>query len=1053
MKKKFKQSILFSLLSLSLISCGRNSNSLPNTGNSQQQSSDKTSVNSTQKPSTSTTQSTTPSTSPSTSTSTSTSNSNSTPDTPDTPNQDEDLWGEDLSAIMKQHLGGEVLPYVNLGRGADGGWKRNIGDYGVLTITGNKFAKSMLDEANTTYTARGWACTVNATTFTATLADKHLNVKLTDDGMGYAQITATFDEPFDKTTSTAWDEATLSSMHKSLGGHELPFVYLGMRSPDCSFDNRTKTFGIDGGKWDDSVLDDAVAALQAAGYQNVKKVTQSYGVVASGEFTFEDGCYIGVEIYKGGADTAPFPHLSAFYKEKFEAPTDGKWPSDITSRFNSSFDGHALPYIYLGTNTLSYDWNNEVKKLTIDGGATDSRIFANAKTTLTADGFTCVDEMNADGNQKSLISSKKMDGGCTIVAVLFAGAKLVNLDVYYYDPLTVPATSTAFDEAITQKIDQYIDGHSAEIPFVYLGTDKLATDYDNYDEALTITGDEFNGAMIDNAKTSFEATGYTVTIASDASFGRVFLATKTLTDKCTITVRMDSGYGPRSAAMTISYVEGFNVPATTDEWGKWSSDVTSAMEDELGGYTLPYFYLGAKNPTLKQSSKTIELTGKTWDNQILTLAKTALGTMDGFTWTFKDGIDRLDAEGKDEKGNTITIALYKNSKNKPYLKATYLKSFVVPANGAWTDGDTDETKIKSLMVTNFKEVLPYVYLGTETPIADFYNGELNITGETWDDQIFNLARTAFTADGYTLSSGTSIDDAGEMVTAYKKTDDSLIRVAVYQDRYGTANYKAVVETAADIPSDVTTWSDKIQAQMTSYMGSHDIPFFYTGAKDPSMTLKTYSTLGKRYLQLSSFKEWNNGYAINAERVLKAAGWDVKLYAMQNSSYSGSRFEANHTYADGATVSMILKAGYSSPVLCIAYQDPFVIHEETTEWSVAVTNAMESSLNGYKLPYFYLGTDDPSVSVDTTYHNMTLVGGIWNEQIFTNAEAALRKDTTFNWTVLYDYSYNDNTTGKTLIASAEDTAHNKHLTLRLYGMTSGTRNSFGVVAPVVELSYN
>ena len=1051
MKKKIRQSILFSLISLSLVSCGRTSASTPSnsTAGNSQQTSDKTSLTDSNKHSgTSTTGSTTSGTT-STSGSTGSTSSPSTPDEPDEPSEDEDLWGEDISAQMKEHLGGEVLPYVNLGRGADASWKRNLDDYGILTITGNKFKKEMLDECNTTYTARGWKCTVTATTVTATLDEKHLSIKLTGDDLGYAVITAVFDEPFDKTSCSAWDATTLSNMHKYLGGHELPFIYLGMLAPDTTFDNKTKTFGIDGGKWDDSVLDDSMAALQAGGYQNVKKTTESYGVVVSGNYTFEDGCYVSIEIYKSGSTSAPFPHLSCYYKEKYEAPTSGQWPSDIASRFTSSFDGHELPYLYLGTNTLSYDWNNEVKKLTIDGGFKDDRIFSSAKTVLETAGYTCIEEKNSDGSLKSLITNKKMDDGCTIVAVLFA-TSLVSLDIYYYNPLSVPADSTAFDEAITEKINKYVDGHSADIPYVYLGTDRLDTDYDTYDEALTITGDVFNGAMIDNAKASYEAAGYNVTISSDDSFGRTFVATKTMSDNCVITAKMNSGYGNKSAALTLSFVEGFNIPGETDTWAMWSDTIKDAMKLELGGHELPYFYLGTKNPTLKQSSKTVELTGKSWDSRILDLCKTALNGMSDITWTFTDSSDRIDGVGKDEDGNTITIALYKNAKERAYFKATYLKNFVVPTDGAWDD-DT-----KSLMTTNFGEILPYVYLATSDVDSSYYNGELTITGEAWDDQIADLAKTALTDAGYSFSSGTSVTDNGsEMITAYKQTANNLIRIAIYKDRNDSAVYEAFLSTPVTYPSDATAWSDSIQTQMTDYMGNHAIPFFYTGAKTPSVTLKTYRQIGKKYLQLSSFSDWNENYALNAKQVLETAGWNVTYFAVQDDSYDGSRIEASYKYSDGSTVNLNMKAGYSSPIFCIAYQDAFVVDESKTDWSPAAVNAMESNLNGYKLPYFYLGTDTPSVSVDTTYHTITMVGDIWDEQIFTLAENALKSDETFNWSVIYDYSNssNDSTTGKTLVAAAEDTIHNKHFTLKVYGFGSGKSNAYGVVAPVVELSYN
>ncbi len=1043
--KNVRKSVLLSLVSLALISCGSTESTTPtpDTGTSSA-TSEKASASDTGRVSESTS---TDSTSDVTSDSSAKPNPDS--DTGIEPDTDADAWGDDISELMTKHLGGNILPYVSLGRTVDGTWKRSIGDYGILTIVGGKFDKKYLDDALTAFEAKGWTVDKTATTFTGTESDKHLKVELTSDEYGYAKMTAVYDEPFDATSVDSWDSDTLSAMQSNLGGHVLPFIYLGMTAPSYEWTNSTKTFAIEGGKWDDSVLDLAVASMTAASFENVKKTSEVYGTVVSGDLTFDDGCKVSVSLYKSGSDTAPYPHLSVFYKEAYN-PVDGAtWPTSISSRFQSSFDNHELPYIYLGSNTLSSDWNPTTNKLTITGGAFDSRMFDSARTTLSAEGYSLVDEKDSSGNQKALIASSQLSDGCTIVAVLFGNSTLARLDVYYYSPLNVPEGSTSFsdDEAVKAKMDKYLDGHSGDIPFVYLGTDTLDVSYDTYSESLQIVGDKFNGVMIDRAKKAFEDAGYGIAIGSDDSYGRTFYASKKMSDGCVITARMDSSYGTKSALLTLSCVEGFNPPEEGSEEAAWSATIEEAMEVELGGNVIPFIYLGTKSVSLKQSSNTIELTGGSWNDSILTSAKTALETMEDFTWTFKDGIDRVDGEASDEDGNKLTVALYKNSKSKPVLKITYLKAFVVPEDGEWSED------IKSTMTANFGEVLPYVYLATTEPDAgDFYAGELEIYGGTWDDQIYDLAETAFTEAGYMLSNGVSQSDDGDMVTAYKTVDGKLIRIAVYSYD-GTATYKACFTDAATYPSDVTSWASDIQSLMTSYMGEdHAVPYFYTGDNTPSSTLKSYSAIGKKYLQVSSLRNWNENYTLNAKNVLEAAGWSTTYYAISDQNYAGSKLVANYTYSDGASVILTIKYGYSYDTMYIAYQDPFEPGDSTT-WSPTATNIMETNLNGHILPYFYMGTDSPDVAFDRSYHCMTMVGGIWNESIYSLAETALKADTDLSWTVVYDYSFSDSIEGKTLVAVADEPETGKHFTLKLYCQTSGTRNGYGVQAPVLEVYYN
>lgn len=1039
--KKTKRMLLISLVSLTLVACGENLSSATEKPTTQPPVSTKTDKPETDAPHTSAKPST--DTAPDTSDTEKTSESTSET-TPEEKGEDEELWGDDITGLMKKHLGGEVLPYVSLGRTMDGTWKRNLGDYGILTIIGSKFNKDVLDKAETAYSEKGWKTEKTSVNFHATNDEKHLTVDLDSDDYGYLRLTATYDEPFDPSSLTDWGEDVKSAIINDLGGHQLPFIYLGLTAPDVEWNNTTKTLSIDGGKWNDEFLTLAMTNLTAAGAKNVKKTSETYGDVVSADIEFDDGSSFSITLYKSGTTTVFFPHLSVFYKEAYN-PVDGAtWPSSITSRFAASFDNHALPYLYLGSDSLSSDWNSTTNKLTITGGVFDTRMFASAKTALEGDGYETHDELASDGKQKTLIASKSMSDGCTISAILFGNETMAKLDVYYYSPLTKPEGSTDFGDAVKATMDKYLAGHSADFPYVYLGSDTLDVTYDNYDAALELTGGVFNGAMIDQFAKDYAKAGFSVSHSSDSVSGRVVTATKTLDDKCVLTARMAASYGKKSAVLILSVVEGYNPPSEGDD-ADWSDTIKDAMEIELGGNILPYFYLGSAAPSLVESSNCIELTGGSWNEEILTKMKAALNTMDGFTWTFKDSVEKTEGEGVDEDGNTISVTLYKNSKDKPYFKATYLKSFVVPSDGAWSED------MKAEMTEHFGEVLPYVYLGT-TDVQGGWDDGYSIAGGTWDDKIYDLAEEAFRKTGYTLSDAESEGDAGALLTAYKHlSDGKTIRIVVGPDYYSSAELDAYLDEAITIPSDAT-WDASVKSVLDTNLKGHTLPFFYLGETAPSSRARTYS--GIPYLMLSfSSSTWKENYTYNAYQVFKANGYDCTYYSVMDSSNTGAKLVAKHTYEDGATVTVTFKNNYGNySNILVAYQDPFTPSAEK-EWAPKIKNVMETNFDNHIIPYFYLGSDNVSYSYDRSSHLLQLSGQIWNDKIYDLAEEALRADKSLSWNIFYDYSFNDNVNGKTLVAVAEEPTTKKHFTLKLYDYTSGSRNSYGTEMPMVEIYYN
>ncbi len=94
-----------------------------------------------------------------------------------------------------------------------------------------------------------------------------VHLKLSKDDADFIILSATYDEPYDLTASTDWDDDIKSDMTTEFGD-VVPFVYLGTKFPTAEISSYSSdpTIDISGGKWNAQVLSDATTTLTAAGY-------------------------------------------------------------------------------------------------------------------------------------------------------------------------------------------------------------------------------------------------------------------------------------------------------------------------------------------------------------------------------------------------------------------------------------------------------------------------------------------------------------------------------------------------------------------------------------------------------------------------------------------------------------------------------------------------------------------------------------------------------------------------------------------------------------------
>lgn len=215
---KFKRSTLFSilLLPLMLTSCGGNTPTTPpNPG----------SGSTTEKP-------TPDSSKPTDKGSTTSSPTGTTEDSGDV-DPSETQWNEEIIQLMQEHLGGNVIPDVYIGKSnqIEGKYVEDDKEDDYLSsvvLTGDTFVASNLKDAIETYKKYGYEVVFAHNVFTAVNEKNHLTVIVSPTDDNLFELRAYYDEPFDSSSVTEWNDDVKEAMLEHFGQFStvVPFTYL-----------------------------------------------------------------------------------------------------------------------------------------------------------------------------------------------------------------------------------------------------------------------------------------------------------------------------------------------------------------------------------------------------------------------------------------------------------------------------------------------------------------------------------------------------------------------------------------------------------------------------------------------------------------------------------------------------------------------------------------------------------------------------------------------------------------------------------------------------------
>ena len=638
------------------------------------------------------------------------------------------------------------------------------------------------------------------------------------------------------------------------------YVYLGTQFVSAQFSEYNSLLSIEGGKWNDQILTDAPEALKKNGFIDAKVEGTGNERIVTATKTEPDGCKLSVTI-RNYSGFVPTILMEVKFNETYNPEDLTDWDSSTKNEMTNAL-GHNLPFVYLGTKSVTTRLDSEDNSFTITGNAFKAEMFTNAKAAFEKDQWNIIEGTNSFG------ATKEFDDGETIF--VYFGAPYDGRAAFIarsYAALTAPTGDNAkYSKTIT---DDMIANLGVELPFVYLGNTALTEGWDG--EEFSLRGDVYNEAMITSAIAAFKADGkWTTTVTFDKT-GRIFTAVQTIEGN-TVTVTLQKPDG-KYTYLKAKVAKKFKLP---DKGESWDYDTQMTLMGFFDWqYEMPYVYLNKDAPSCSGNDTKLTLEGGSWNDQLIDYAKTSLESSESPKFTVTVTGSKLVATCTLESGAKITVTL-ESQYGYAVLTLKKVVPFDVP-NGdkaKWDDETT--TTMKSFFGGDY--TLPFIYLGSGEISSDTgssYDGSikyLTISSESWDDRMISHAQEVLKDD-----TGWEITTKGKALGAYKKlSDGSYVRFKLTNEvdsYFGTSMAKitAYHDAAITIPTDVSSYQNNITLQLNSYLGedASRLPFFYLGA-DSTLSINKNTVSGNNFVYLQN-TSWNSLYALNAYNVLKAAG--------------------------------------------------------------------------------------------------------------------------------------------------------------------------------------
>lgn len=505
------------------------------------------------------------------------------------------------------------------------------------------------------------------------------------------------------------------------------------------------------------------------------------------------------------------------------------------------------------------------------------------------------------------------------------------------------------------------------------------------------------------------------------------------------------------------------------ESSKWPTSVKDDMLQYLDNTLLPFIDLGITNvkSSWLSDTTTLQIIGKA-STTALTSAEidAAKKTYEKYGWDVTTDTTSMTATNS---AKTITVTYY-NNELANVLEAKYDEPF--DESKAATNWPSTIVENMNINLNNHGGDIPYVYLGSVNPTYSWDDAHVTfkITGGKWDDKIPTLAKTAFEAANASIQNADYkwvIEEIGE--NTYGKTfnasislsDGTKLAVSIEAPDFenGKKAYMNIVYTrpfggtSTEWPSDITDWEDE-------YTHNHTIPFFYCGSESDDINVTSQNAnLMRFYSEENSWDDRvidNFKNAINKENTTittDAEKW-VITSKTSDSDESVTVWIATRTFSDGCSLSIQVQKDSSSngADVLVTYEKGYI--PSATAWGSDVTDAFTDYLDGYTVPYIYLGHDDPDddyASWDdintltirgSSYFNAVIEGANkvfnattgWTSSIVTKTANKSDGTGTYSYDVVEAEYVIDATSGKKLNVTVKSDSYN-----RITGEANGYTN--------------
>ena len=963
------------------------------------------------------------------------------------------LWKKSVASRMEKYFDGYIIPYVNIGN-YDAEWIDNTSKSSTyLSILGSEFDASKMDGFKTTYLDDGWTQTKMAAT-DRVFEKGAFKVEITKDSDGYFLVKAYYDVVYDASKAPgAWDQDTLDEINAEFPNRSIPYLYLG--APVCytKFASSTKILTIYGYKFDPAIITAARATFAAPDW-TIEESSNINGPILKAKRVYPSGDVRNVTIATPAPTSSTRFSITLQSSENWDKDAVTDWPSALKQEFTRDCDGHTLTYFYLGTKYPTYTYLDSTYKFTITGGVHDARTIPNIKTTLEKD-TTCDWAVTRNGNVLEATTTFS-DGAGFIVRVPEpkSSTDKTVATVFYLPALTIPDTATDWDDDIKNERKAQFN---QIIPYIYLGEKDLTYDYDNRYARRKINtssnGTFATGNIITNAKKVLEADGWTVTLSVSASYGFDLVAEKTFDDtgdkrqvkiSSTSTTGRCSLYVQRFEAFDDSYVGAWDTDRSgTNQTGADTSSTKHSMDENFGGHSFPYIYLGTKrhNSSWAKDSRCRTIYGGQWNEKIIAKAKASFeadAPAEGDSaWTITTNSDddlskatKLTAKKTFADGCTFEAVI-----NKPSTGTTSTPVYTTQRSifyaDAWGAKKTDwDDKVKTeITKAGFpsSDLIPYVYLGTDDPTPSSTNNStdhyVQLKGAKFDDRVLTEFDTSFTKAGWTINPEIKTRYGKDSHEAYKYVYDADGKVTAIRragiNRWSNSDsavasrrvfYDKVADASTAAP---LAWSDANKTVRKQHLGGTDeavLPELNIGSK---VTVAYKSTNGG-YVDIKTDKNSTFSYAYfnreNIKKTLEAAGWNasINVFTATGDPTAYADVKATKTTSDG-TLTLTTSSTSKAVEVKVYYKETFAAPTgKDAAWDSDTIACFKDGRDGYTLPYFYLGSKTPILTkktVSSTANEIcTLTGSSWDDSIYTNRKAALQADTTItDWQFRNDYS--------------------------------------------------